>query len=74
MRIEEKFNKRTAELIEVQPPSFHAGPNFSALGIKATFFQLPGSDDTRTLSVHMTPDEALLLAENLIAAARRARR
>jgi hypothetical protein len=73
MLIEEKFNKRSADLMEVQPPSFHVGPYYSALGIKATFHLIPG-EDTRTISAHMTPSEVLQLAENLIAAARRSMR
>lgn len=72
MKIEEKFNKRTAELIEVQPASIHAGPTH-ALGIKLEFFTLPGNADMRTISMYLTPDEALEMAGGLIAAARRAR-
>lgn len=70
MKIEEKFNKRTADLIEVQPPAINAGPGYS-LGIKLEFFTMPGNDDRRTLSMHMTPAEALEMAEGLISAARR---
>lgn len=73
VKIEEKFNKRDAKLIAVQPASIHTGAQY-ALGIKLEFFTLPSDDDMRTLSMHMTPDEALEMAEGLIAAARRATR
>lgn len=70
MKIEEKFNKRSADLIAVQQPSISVGTAF-ALDIKLKFFTAPGVDDLRTLSMHMTPYEALQLAESLINAARR---
>ena len=69
MKIEEKFNKRDAKLIEVQQPCVNSGARY-ALGIKVEFFTLQGSDDPRTLSMHLTPAEALQLAEELISAAR----
>jgi len=69
MMIQKKFNKRSADLIEVQPPSMRTGKFHSALGIRAEFFGLPGSDEG-TISMHMTPDEALDLAARLIQAAR----
>lgn len=66
MRIEERFNKRAAELVEVQPPTIQTGVEL-ALGIKLTFYQLPGDDnDGRTLAMHMTPREALTMAQRLI--------
>lgn len=68
MRVEERFNRRSAELIEAQQPLVDSG---FALGVRARFFTMPGSDDGRTLSVHMTPDEALAFARDLIEAARR---
>lgn len=68
MKIEEKFNKRSAELIDVQSPSIQYGNHFD-LGIRLQFFTLPGVDDFRTLSMHMTPSEALILAKELIEAA-----
>jgi hypothetical protein len=48
MKIEEKFNIRSADLIEVQPASVHAGPQY-ALGIRLTFYTMPGDPDRRTL-------------------------
>jgi hypothetical protein len=71
VKIDEKFNKRTANLIEVQPPSVRVGPQY-ALGIVAEFYTLPGDPDQRTLKIHLTPAEALHLSEQLLAAARRA--
>lgn len=73
MKIEEKFNKRDAKLIEVQPPTHHVGPHY-ALGIRLTFYTLAGSDDMRTIAMHLTPDEALQMAEGLIASVRQAQR
>jgi len=72
MKIEEKFNKRDAKLIEVQSPSVTTGRHL-ALGISLAFHTLPGSDDPRALRMHLTPDEALHLAELLISAVRKAR-
>jgi hypothetical protein len=73
VKVEEKFNRRDAKLIEVQMPSINTGPQ-CALGIRAEFFTMPEDEDRRTLSVHLSPDEALELAEGLISAARRVRR
>lgn len=73
MKIEEKFNKRSANLIEVQPPTVHTGAAY-ALGIRLTFYPVVSDPDRRTLAMHLTPDEALEMAEGLIAAARRAQR
>lgn len=69
MKIEEKFNKRAANLIEVQPPSIKANPHL-ALGIKATFYRLPG-EEASTIAMHLTPDEALAMAVALTEAARK---
>jgi len=69
MKIDEKFNKRSANLVETQPPSVRSGPHYS-LGIVAEFFRLPGDDDRSTLKLHMTKDEALFFAEMLVKHAR----
>jgi hypothetical protein len=69
MKIDEKFNKRGANLIEVQTPSVRGGPQY-ALGLVAEFFRLPGDADHSTIKLHMTPGEALHFAEELIKAAR----
>lgn len=69
MRIQEKFNLRDAKLIECQSPFIASGPMY-ALGIKVEFFTHPDDDDRRTLSLHLTPQEALKFAEDLLRAAR----
>lgn len=66
MKIEEKFNKRSAEFIEVQP----AHISIVAHSIKLQFFTVPNTNDQRTISMYMTPDEALHFAEKLINSAR----
>jgi hypothetical protein len=74
MKIEEKFNKRSADLVEVQLPSVHLSPFEAELGIKLKFFTLRGSDDLRTLAMHMTPDEGLEMVALLVDALRRVKR
>lgn len=69
MKVEEKFNKRDAKFIVCQSPSVNSGAHYS-LGIKVELFPVYGSYDERTLSMHMTPGEALEFAERLIVAAR----
>lgn len=69
MKIEEKFNKRSAELIEVQQPLVDEGPHF-ALGIRVRNVQ-PSGADGRILCMHLTPDEAMGFARDLIEAVRR---
>ncbi|OHV78270.1 hypothetical protein [Rhizobium sp. LCM 4573] len=71
MRVEERFNKKSAPLLEcVQPHVVHR--RGFALGIKVEFYQAGDNCDGRTLSVHLTPQEALKMAEDLIAQSRRA--
>ncbi len=69
MRIEEKFNLRASKLLEVQQPIVDA-KHGDALGVRVRIFQALAANDGRALAAHMTPHEALLLAEHLIAAAR----
>lgn len=72
MKVEEKFNKRVAPLITVQPPLVDASAGL-AEGIRVRLFpsnEHGGGLDGRTLSMHLTPIEALEFAQNLIAAAR----
>lgn len=69
MRVEEKFNKRAADLVECQQPHVTSGACFT-LGIKLECVPVDYTDG-RTLSIHLTPDEALSLARELIAAAQR---
>lgn len=68
MKIEEKFNKRSADLVTVQTPTVQSSSGF-ALGIRLQFFP-EARDDQRMLSMHLTPAEALDLADYLIGAAR----
>lgn len=70
MKIEEKFNKRAPNLVTVQMPSVHAGPQY-AEGIKLTFYRDASDPDRSTIAMHLTPYEALQMAEDLINAARR---
>jgi len=72
MKVEEKFNRRAAPLIDCQPAVVDAGAGL-ALGVRVRIY--PGNEsggvmDGRTLSMHLTPDEALEFAQNLVAAAR----
>lgn len=69
MKIEEKFNRKHAKLVEVQFPSILTGGGL-AEGIKLTFDRTVNDPDPSRISMHMTPDEALLLAQLLISAAR----
>ena len=66
MRIDEKFNKREAKLVSGSA-SVISGRAF-ALGVRILFKEDTG--DARALACHMTPVEALKLAEELIGAAR----
>ena len=68
MRVDEKFNKKSATLLECQQPQVNSGGGL-ALGMQIQLFMQPGSDN-RTLSIHLTPDEALKLAEDLVREAR----
>lgn len=74
MKIEEKFNRRSAELIEVQLPLVRLSPHEAQLGIKLEFLTTPGADDLRTLAMHLTPDEALQMVALLVDAVRRQKR
>jgi hypothetical protein len=72
VKVEEKFNKRAAALIEVQAPLVDDGPGFT-LGVRVRLH--PGNEsggclDGRMLSMYLTPLEALEFAESLIGAAR----
>lgn len=71
MRVDEKFNKRTAALIEVQQPVVDSKLD-TFLGVRVRLFTCneKHSGDGRELRMHMTPEEALRFAESLLAAAR----
>lgn len=72
MRVEEKFNKRMAPLIEVQTPQVDSGFGLE-LGVRVCLYPVVDSatvfDGSRTLSMHLTLLEALEFAQRLIAAA-----
>lgn len=70
MQIEEKFNKRSAPLVEVQAPIVRNRVDLAPQGLKLEFYTLPEADDARTIAMHMDPIEALQLAEQLTASAR----
>lgn len=71
MKIEEKFNLRSAQLVTVNSFYVNCGPQY-AEGIKVTF---PAREDHdhRRIALHLNCDEALELAEALLNAARRRR-
>lgn len=71
MQIEEKFNKRGADLILVAPPTVHSGPPYP-LGVELTYYEPGAIEARRRLVIHMSPDEALAHAADLIQAAREA--
>lgn len=69
MKIEEKFNKRGAALVEVATPIMHSGPQY-AEGVCVTFGEAYEAGD-RDLHLHMTPAEAMDFAIELLRVARR---
>ncbi|WP_219096228.1 hypothetical protein [Pseudomonas sp. UMAB-40] len=71
MQVDEKFNKRVAPLIKVQPPLVDAQAGPECIRVRLfTSNEDGGVSDNRTLSMHLTPFEALEFAQNLIAVAR----
>jgi hypothetical protein len=69
MQIEEKFNRRhDAPLLAVGLPAIHGGSPYP-LGVQLTFREPGAFDKSRWLHLHMTPDEALAHAAELIKAA-----
>ena len=70
MKAEEKFNKKSAVLLECQAPEVHSGPPLP-LGVRIRVYTLPGPD-ARSLSLNLSPVEALKLAEDLVREARSA--
>lgn len=69
MKIEERFNLRSAQLVETQAPAVSTGGGL-ALGIRVCFMAAT-ENDYRSLAMHLTPDEALQFASKLIDAARK---
>lgn len=69
MRVDEKFNRRTANLVDAQSPVVDAQYG-NALGVRVRIFEAHGGE-ARHLNMHLTPDEALTFARHLIEAAQR---
>lgn len=68
MQIQEKFNRTRAAFIEVSSPHVSLA---TEARIKCEFFPAAGGhEDPRSLSMFMTPAEALELAEHLVHQAR----
>ena len=68
MIIERNFNKRTAPLVEVQPPTVRHGRG-DALGVEVVFYPYPGKNPGQ-LRMHMAPAEAIAFGLELIAGGR----
>ena len=62
MRVDEKFNLQSAKLVNCAQPVVESGIGL-ALGLK---IRLTANDDGRGLSIHLTPEEALKLADDLV--------
>ena len=72
MKVERNFNKRAAQLIDVQQPHVAHGKG-DPLGIGVTLFTAPAQDnrdEVGSLRMHLTPEEALTFGSDLIAEAR----
>lgn len=73
MQVEEKFNIKTAALITTQSPVVdHSFINPD--GVRVRLYPAHVADqefDKRTLTMHLSPLEALEFAENLVHAARK---
>ena len=68
MKLEEKFNRRDAKLLQSGWYLNH-GPQYAAR-IKVSFHSME-PDDRASLALHLNVNEALELAESLIQAARK---
>lgn len=72
MKIERNFNKRAAQLVDVQRPIVHHGKG-DALGIAvmmAPSHEQTGRSDIGYLRMHLTPAEAIEFGLSLIHAGR----
>jgi hypothetical protein len=67
MRVDEKFNKRTANQVEVVAPVVQHGPKYD-LGVRVTLYATHDSDKGQ-LGINMTAYEALEWAQKLTGAA-----
>ena len=68
MRIDRQFNKRSAPLVELRHGFVDHGLHLG-LGVRVRFF--PVDNSIGCLAAHMTPHEALEMAEDLISHARK---
>jgi len=62
MRVDEKFNLKSARLVECDQPVVESGVGL-ALGLR---IRLTDRADGRGLNIHLTPEQALKLANDLI--------
>lgn len=64
MKVQERFNKRAADFVEVTQPNPIVTRDVK-LGVVVKLYTVPGID-ARSLEIRMTPDEATKLAKDLI--------
>lgn len=64
MRADEKFKKQSAKLVSCQQPVVQSSTSL-ALGMSITIYPAVESVDDRNFAIHLTPQEALQLAEDL---------
>jgi hypothetical protein len=65
MRVDEKFKKQSAKLISCQQPVVRGSVSL-ALGMSITIHPAVETVDDRNFTIHLTPQEALQLAEDLV--------
>lgn len=65
MLADEKFKKRGTRLVSCQQPEVRGSVSL-ALGMAITIYPVVESVDDRNFAIHLTPSEALQLAEDLI--------
>lgn len=68
MKAESKFNKLVSNVLDIDRTTVSSGPLASALGIKVRLWSKPPAtlnSDSLGLSVHMLPNEALELAQEI---------
>lgn len=62
MRVDEKFNLKSARLVNCEQPVVESGGGL-ALGMK---IRITHAADGRGLNIHLTPEQALKLADDLV--------
>ena len=72
MQVQEKFNSRSAKLIEVHPPHVSSNPTWAS-PVKVRFFN-KDTESHKEIHMQMTPDEAINFASRLITAAQNAKK